>query len=90
MRQSKPSSLFDSLRDIWGVQAKSYLSRQVAKGMDELRRILLAELKHFLAGVNLHEEIQKALMGLHVDIQATIKLQPSDSKKKTKITFIKK
>lgn len=71
-------------------QARDYLGRQVAKGKEELTKVLVAELKGFLAKVNLHDEIQKALAGMKLEVQATVTLAPRDNMKSpTKFTVKK-
>jgi hypothetical protein len=60
-------------------QARDYLGRQVSKGKAELTKVLVAELKAFLAKVNMHDEIQKALAGMKLEVQATVTLVPRDN-----------
>jgi len=71
-------------------QARDYLSRQVSKGKEELTKVLVAELKQFLQKVDLHNEIQKALAGMKLEVQATVTLAPREGiKTPTKFTVRK-
>jgi DNA-binding IclR family transcriptional regulator len=60
------------------MKLKEYLARQASKGKEELTKVVAAELKRFLEHVDLHEEIQKALTGMKLEIQATVTLAAKD------------
>lgn len=60
-------------------QAKDYLTRQAQKGKEEFAKVVVGELKGFLSQVDLHEEIRKALTGLTVEVQARLRIIPSDA-----------
>jgi hypothetical protein len=71
-------------------QARDYISRQASKGKEEITKVLAAELKRFLGRVNLHDEIQKALAGMKLEVQATVTLAPREtSRDQTKFTVKK-
>ena len=71
-------------------QARDYISRQASKGKEELAKVLASELKGFLDRVNIHDEIQKALAGMKLEVQATVTLSPRDGlKDQTKMTVRK-
>lgn len=55
-------------------QAKEYLGRQAQKGKEEISRMLIGEVKKFLNHIDLHEEIQKALDGMTLEVEAKIKI----------------
>lgn len=63
------------------MKLKEYLARQASKGKEELTKVVASELKRFLEHVDLHEEIQKALAGMTLEIQATVKLAPREKAK---------
>ena len=71
-------------------QAKDYVLRQAQKGKEEVIRLVMSELKKFLTHVDLQEEIQKAMQGLNVQIEAKISFAPSGKKQgKTHIAKLK-
>jgi hypothetical protein len=53
---------------------RTAIARQASKGKEELTKAVASELKRFLEHVDLHEEIQKALTGMSLEIQATVTL----------------
>jgi hypothetical protein len=69
------------------IKLREYLSRQALKGKEELTKVVASELKRFLEHVNLHEEIEKALSGMKIQIQATVTLaQNEKGRGATKLT----
>lgn len=77
------SGLRSALSDI---KLRDYLARQASKGKEELTKVLVSEIKRFLEHIDLHEEIQKALSGMTLEVNASVRLAPSDSKKETRLT----
>lgn len=72
-------SLRNALADIQVTrQAKDYLARQAQKGRDEFTKVLVGEFKKFLMHVSLQEEIQKALGGISLHIDARIRIESTD------------
>jgi DNA-binding IclR family transcriptional regulator len=71
------------------MKLKDYLARQASKGKEELTKVVAAELKRFLEHVDLHEEIQKALAGMRLEVQATVTLASRDARNQTKLTVRK-
>lgn len=63
-------------------QAKGYLAKQVQKGKEELTKVILGELKRFLDHLNIHEEIQKALKGLTIEV--SVAFHPASERKRPK------
>lgn len=68
-------------------QAKNYLTKQAMKGKEEMVRVLTDEIKRFLTRINLHEELKKAVSGLSIDIQASIKIGNPASGRPSKLSF---
>ena len=60
------------------MKLKEYITRQASKGKEELTKVVAAELKRFLEHVDLRQEIQKALTGMKIEIQATVTLAAKD------------
>ena len=54
--------------------AKKYLMDQASRRKEEVTSIISSEVKNFLSRINLHEEVKRALNGMTIDIQATIRL----------------
>ncbi len=54
--------------------AKEYLFKQIKRGKEELPRLIVAEFKDFLSRIAVHEELQKALEGLTLELEAKIKI----------------
>jgi hypothetical protein len=77
------SGLRSAISDI---KLRETIGRQMIRGKEELARVLAGEVKRFLERVNIHEEIQKALSGMTVEVQATVKLTPTHIKKGTHVT----
>ncbi len=73
-------------------QAKDYLAKQAIKGKDEVVRVILNEVKRFLTHIQLHEEIRKALSGLTIAVDTTIKISAPTRipKSKNKKVIVKK
>ena len=71
-------------------QAKEYLSKQAQKGKEEVTRVLVREVKRFLNEVHLHEELQKALAGLSLEIEAKIKIVPSKDGNGNQVKYLAK
>jgi len=53
--------------------AKKYLSSQASRGKEELTKVLSAELRRYLTHLNLEEVVRKALDGMKVDVEATVR-----------------
>lgn len=53
--------------------AKKYLTSQAQRGKEELSRVLSEELRRYLTHLNLEEVVRKALDGMKVDVEATIR-----------------
>lgn len=53
--------------------AKKYLTSQAQRGKQELSRVLSEELRRYLAKLNLEEVLRKALDGMKVDVEATVR-----------------
>lgn len=77
------SGLRNAISDI---KLSDTIARQVLKGKEELSRVLAGEIKRFLERINIHEEVQRALAGMTIEVQATVKLTPTASKKDTRVT----
>src|SRR5262245_29771579 len=60
------------------MKLKEYITRQASKGKEEFTKAVAAELKRFFEHVNLHQEIQQALTGMKLEIQATVTLAAKD------------
>ena len=71
------------------IKVRDYIAKQAMKGKEEISRVLASEIKGFLERINIHEEIQKALEDMLVEIQATVKLKTDQhhSKKSTRMTI---
>jgi len=54
--------------------AKKFIVDQAKRRKSELTDILSAEIKNFLNKINVHEELQKALAGLIIDVNATLRV----------------
>jgi len=77
------SGLRNAIADI---KLSDYIARQASKGKEEVTKVLVGEIKRFLERINLHEEIQKALSGMTLEVSATVKLAPNAAKKETRLT----
>lgn len=77
------SGLRNAISDI---KLSDTIARQVLKGKEELSRVLAGEIKRFLERINIHEEVQKALAGMTIEVQATVKLTPDSTKRDTRMT----
>ena len=53
--------------------AKKYLASQAQRGKEELSRVLSDELRRYLAKLNLEEVLRKALDGMKVDVEASVR-----------------
>ncbi len=56
-------------------EAKKYLVSQAKKRKSDLVDVISSEIKNFLGKINVHEELQKALAGLKIDVSATINIE---------------
>ena len=56
-------------------EVKKFIIHQAKKRKSELANILSVEIKDFLEKMNVHEELQKALAGLTLDVKATIQIK---------------
>lgn len=59
------------------------------KQKDEVLQIVAMELSNFLGKVKVHEELQKALKGLHIHLDADISFDRKADKTKAKVTIKK-
>lgn len=62
----------------------------VRKQKDELVGVFATEVGKFLSRINLHEELQKALRGMEVQLDAKVTFDKRGEPAKTKITFHRK
>jgi hypothetical protein len=63
-------------------QATGYIVRQALKGKEEVSKVLIGEVTKFLARINIHEEIRKAMSGLTVEVEAKIHFSSDRSSRK--------
>jgi hypothetical protein len=56
----------------------NYLIQQAASSKDELFRIVAKEVRGFLDGVNLNQELQKLLTSLSFEVKTEIRFIPND------------
>lgn len=54
--------------------ATKYIKDQTRQRKEDLGNLIRKELQRFLSRINLHEEIQKAISGMTIHIDATVKL----------------
>lgn len=59
------------------------------KQKDEMLKLVAVELSNFLGKVKVHEELQKALKGLHVHLNADISFDRKGDKTQAKVTIKK-
>ena len=56
---------------------------QAAKKKEDVSRVIGREVKTFLEHVNIHEELKKSLIGLKINVDATIQVDKAGPKLKT-------
>lgn len=59
---------------------RNAVTQRALRGKEELTKVLAGEIRKFLDHINLHEEIQKALEGLVLEIEASIRITSPKSK----------
>lgn len=88
MGEEKVRKTFSDLN--LSTDAVSGLMESVKKQKDEVLQVVAVELSNFLSHVNLHEELQKALIGMQIHLDAKISFDKNQPIKEGEITVQKK